>query len=285
MSKFIKQWLGTGDGTAGTLLIPKLIMPELVKEQEKSLIPRNLAKQVWGPTQIQGSSFTVNLETADTMDVRQVAEGAEVPLDAQEYSTVTFTPKKYGVAIRITRELMEDAQFPILQSQIATAGKRFAEKENELILTALDGAGTTVSGGAAITLANITEAMEGLESSSYNPTDMIIGREILQDLRNIDVFVEANKAGGTEMMTTGFKGTIYGLNVVVFDDKASPTPGTYKKYAYIIDRSQAYGLAIKRDLRMETFDMPSFDMQGAVLTWRFDVQLLRDAAVARITTS
>jgi HK97 family phage major capsid protein len=283
--KHIQEYIGTEDGTAGTLLIPKLILPILIEEIEKALIPRELAAQFWGPAQIQGSSFSVNLESPDTMDVRQVGEGAEVSMDAGEYSSVTYTPKKYGVAVRITREMIEDSQFPILEAQLRVAGKRFAEKENELILTALDGAGTTVAGGAAITLSNITEAMAALENNSYSATDMIIGNEVLQDLRNIDTFVEASKAGNTEMLNKGFLGNIYGMNVVRFDDKASPTAGTYKKYAYIIDRSQAYGLAVKRDLTVENFDLPTYDMQGACLTWRFDVQLLRSNAVAKITTT
>lgn len=283
--KHIQEYIGTEDGIAGTLLIPKLIMPALIAEVEKALIPRELASQVWGPGQIQGSSFSVDLETFDTMDVRQIGEGAEIPLDALDYSSVTFTPKKYGVAIRITREMTEDSQFPIIEGQIRAAGRRFAEKENELILTALDGAGTTVAGGAAVTLSNFTEAIAGLENNSFMATDVIVGNEVIQDLRNIDTFVEANKAGNTDMMSRGFLGTIYGMNVVRFDDKASPTPGTYKKYAYVIDRSQAYGLAVKRDLTVENFDLPTYDMQGAAITWRFDVQLLRANAVAKITTA
>jgi len=127
--------------------------------------------------------------------------------------------------------------------------------------------------------------MEGIESYSYTPTDIVIGREFLYDLRNIDTFVEAAKAGNTDMLSRGFLGTIYGLNVGVFDDKASPTPGTYKKYAYVLDRSQAYGLAVKRDLTVENFDLPIYDMQGTAITWRFDVQLLRSNAVAKITTA
>jgi HK97 family phage major capsid protein len=283
--KHIQEYISTEDGTPGTLLIPKLILPTLIDEVEKALLPRELAVMVLGPGQIQGSSFDFNLEAPNTMDVRLVGEGAEIPLDAANYSNVTFTPKKYGVAIRITREMMEDAQFPILERQIRIAGKRFAEKETELIITALDGATTDVTGGAAITIANITTAMQGLEDNDYTPTDFLVGNEVLNDLRNIDTFVEANKAGNTEMLSRGFLGTLYGMSVVRFSSNATPTPATYKKYAYVIDRTQAYALAIKRDLTVENFDLPSYDMQGAALTWRFDVQLLRAAAVARITTS
>jgi len=280
----IKEYISTADGTEGTLLIPKLIMPPLIEEAQKTLLPRELAKVVWGPGQIQGSSFTVNLETANTMDVRIVGEGAEIPLDNISFTTVTFTPKKYGVAVRITREMMEDSQFDILQSNLRTAGRRFSEKETELIITALDGRTTSVSGGAAITIANITTAMLGIENYDYVPTDLIIGNEVLDDLRNIDTFVEYSKIGNTDMLAKGFLGNIYGLKVARFSTNAAPS-STYAKYAYIIDRNEAYGIAIKRDITVENFDLPTYDMQGAAITQRLDVELLRADAVARITTS
>lgn len=282
--KKIQEYISTEDGTAGTLLIPKLIMPTLIEAVDKALIPREMAAQVWGPGQIQGSSFTVNLEEANTMDVRLMGEGSEAVLDNIGFETVTYTPVKYGVAIRITREMMEDSQFELLQRNIATAGKRFAENETKLILTALDGANATTAGGAAATIANITESILDLEDNDYMATDIIAGNEFLNDLRNIDTFVEADKAGNREMMDRGFVGTIFGANVAKFSTNAAPST-TYSKYAYVFDRSQAYGIAIARDITVENFTLPTFDMEGAVLTQRIDVQLLRSKAVSKITSS
>jgi HK97 family phage major capsid protein len=224
------------------------------------------------------------LETPNTGKIRVIAEGSEVPMDARDFSSVTFTPIKYGVAIRITREMMEDSMFDLMMANVRMAGKRFAENETSLILTALDGADNTISGGAAITIANITTAIQNVSDQDYTPTDLIIGTEVLNDLQNIDTFVEFQKVGNTEMLQRGFLGTIYGLNVVKFSPNAAPTT-TYKKYAYCLDRSQTYGIAIKRDVTVENFNLATFDMQGAVITQRIDVRLLRSAAVCRITTS
>ena len=284
--KKISEYINRGDGVAGELLIPKNIMPIMIEEVEKALIPREMAKTVYGPGQIKGSSFTINLETPDALSIREIAEGAEVILDALDYSTVTFTPKKYGVAIRITREMVEDSQFPLFQSNIRVAGKRFAENENKLVLTALDGANSTVAGGAAITIANLTEAMQNLEDEDYDPTDMLTGNEVINDLRNIDTFVDADKSGSTEMINRGFKGTLFGMNVARFTSSTQASPSSsHKKYAYILDRSQAYGIAIARDITIEKFALPSYDMDGAVVTQRIDVQLFRSKAVTKITTA
>lgn len=279
--KKLNQYISTADGTAGTLLIPKLIMEPMIMEAEKNLIPRELAAMTWGPSAIKGSSFTVNLETANTMDIRQVGEGAEVPLDNMDFSTVTFTPKKYGVAIRITREMMEDSQFELFNRNVRTAGKRFAENENTLVIAALDQANATTAGGAAVTIANIAESMYDVENNDYIPTDFIVGNEVAQDLRNIDTFVEADKSGSTEMLRTGFIGNIFGMNVI----RVSSNAGMTATSAYILDRSEAYAIAIARDITVENFTLPSYDMEGAVLTQRIDVQPLRTTAISKITSS
>jgi len=280
----IQEYIGTSDATAGTLLIPQLIMPTLISAVEKTLLPREMASVVWGPTQIQGSSFSINLESPDSIRITQVGEGAEIPMDNLDFTSITYTPIKFGIAIRITREMMEDSQFPLFNLNIAAAGTKFGENETSLILTAFNGANTTITGGAAATIANITAATLAVRNQSYKSTDLVMGDEFLSDLQNIDTFVEADKAGNTEMMQRGFVGTIYAMTCARFDTNAAPST-TYAKYAYVFDRSQAYGIAIKRDLTVENFDMPTYDMSGAVLTQRIDVKLHRSKAICKITTT
>jgi len=281
----ISEFISTEDGTAGTLLIPKLIFPTLIEAVDKALLPRELAAMVIGPGQIQGSQFTINLETVNSINpITEVAEGAEIPLRSLDISTVTVTPVKYGVSVRITREMMEDSQFELLQRNIKAIGKRFADKETDLILEAITaGTGATTAGGAAVTIANITESMFDIENADFTPTDLIVGNEVANDLRNIDTFVEANKAGNTDMMQRGFIGTIYGLSVSRFSTNAGSNATATD--AYIIDRMEAYAIAIKRDLTVENFDLPLYDMQGAAITQRIDVVVLRSNAISKITSS
>jgi hypothetical protein len=277
----INEYISTGDGSAGTLLIPKLILPTLMDEQEKALIPRELAAMVING--FEGSSITKNLVEENTLDLRSVAEGAEVPLDAIGFESVTFTPVKYGVSVRITREMMEDSQFDIFRENLKVVGKRFAENETNLILGALNGANSTVAGGASVTVANVTEAMKNLENQDYIPTDILAGNEVINDFRNIDLFVEFQKAGNTDMLSKGFTGIIYGLNVVRFSTNAGSNATTTS--AYVLDRSSTYGIAIKRDVSVENVTLPTYDMEGAVITQRIDVKLLRSKAVCRITSA
>jgi len=280
--KYIKELLSTGTATEGSLLIPKKIYDTIIEEANKFLIPRSEAAMYFGPGQIPNSSVDVDLVTPNKMDVRSIAEGAEVFLDEPEYETFNLKPTKYGVAIRITRELLEDGKWNMLQHAIMMAGKRFAENENSLIISdALDNAGSTTSGGAAVTISNITESMYDLEENDYEPTSYLVGTEVLQDLRQIDTFAEADKYGNRDMMEKGFVGTLYGMNVL----RASSNAGMTKTTSYVYDKNNAFVIAEKRPITIEKFEMPSFDMSGAVVTQRIKVRQLRANAISKITSS
>jgi len=279
--KYVKELLQTDLGTEGSLLIMKKIHDTLIQSVDKVMIPRSEAAWVVGPAQIPGSSYDFNLASEDTMDVRAIGEGAEIYHDQEEYTSVNIKPVKYGVQIRITSEMLEDAKWNLLDMNVATAGKRLAENENSLVITALDGAANTTSGGAAITIANITESMQDLEDKDYTCTTFLVGNEVLNDLRNIDTFVEANKVGNTEMLQRGFLGTIYGMNVL----RVSTNAGMTKTTSFVLDRTQAYAIVEKRPITVERFRLETYDMDGAIVTQRIAVGLLRSNAVSKITTS
>ena len=283
--KAVQELLSTGLGTEGQLLIPRKIHDTLIEEVDKNLIPRSEAAIYFGPGDIPGSSIDVDTVDANTMSVRIVAEGAEIPIDENAYSSFNLKPLKYGVSLRITKEMMEDGKWNLLAHNTKTAGKRFAENETSLIISdALESGTNTVSGGAAITISNITRAMQYLDDADYTPTTLFVGMEVLNDLRNIDTFVEANKVGNTDMLQRGFLGTIYGLNVIKFSTNAAPS-STYSKYAYVTDKMHAYVIAEKRPVTLENFELPTYDMSAASVTQRIKVRYLRANAIAQITTS
>jgi len=282
--KYIQELLNTGIATEGSLLIVKKIYDTLVTEVNKRLIPRDQAALVISGAQIPGSSIDVDREDPNTLDVREIAEGANIILDQQSYDSVNIKPLKYGVGIKISREMLEDGKWNLLASNIATAGKRFAENETNLVILQLDSAATTNAGGAAYTIADLTTQMQDLEDKDYVPTTLLIGNEVLHDLRNIDTFVEADKLGSREMLETGFVGRIYGLDVIKFSTNAAPST-TYSKYAYVFDKTQAYYIVEKRPISIERYEVPSNDLSAVAITQRIAVQIIRTQAVSKTTTA
>ena len=282
--KTYNEFLTTGAGTEGSLLIPRQLATPVVEEVEKALIPRQLARQVFGPAQIPGSSVDVQVVTENSFNVWEIAEGASIPIGVQTYTNVNIKPRKFGVRPTITREMLEDSQFPLLQLNLKQAGRQLAYNENNLIITALDGAGNTVSGGATLTVANLVSAIQNVRANSYTPDTMLIGDEAFADLMNIDSFTEADKYGTNEMQMTGFVGKIFGLNVVRFDAATAPTTA-YDQRVYVFDSRNSYVIAEKRPVSVQGWDDFVHDISGASVTQRLAVALIRSNSACLVTTS
>ena len=222
--------------------------------------------------------------TEDSFNVWEVAEGAAVPVGVQAYTNVNIRPRKFGVRPAITREMLEDSKFALLQLNLRQAGRQLAYNENSLILTALDGAGNTVTGGATLTVANLVSAIYNVRNASYTPDTLLIGDEAFSDLMNLDTFTEADKYGTNEMQMRGFLGKIFGLNVVRFDAAAAPT-AAYDQRAYVLDSRHAYDIAEKRPVSVQNWDDFVHDMSGVTVTQRVAIGLIRANSVSLITTT
>lgn len=67
----------------------------------------------------------------------EVAEGAEIPISDQDYTSVTLTAKKYGVRPMITDEMVADALYPVIEMEIRKAGAKLENTLNQIALTEL----------------------------------------------------------------------------------------------------------------------------------------------------
>jgi len=277
----IKELLTRGAGAEGTLLIPRTIYATLIEAVEKKRIPRELAAIYIGPAGIRGSSTDIDTADPDSMQVVRIAEGAPVPIQVEAYSTTNVKPSKYGLRPLITKEMQEDSQFDLIAHNLRQAGRRMADNETSLIITeSLDSAANTVSGGATITIANITRGMQYLDDNDFQSTDFLIGPEVGNDLRNLDTFAEADKFGSREMQETGFVGRIYGMNIWMVSGNLITTTSSY-----IIDREQAFAIVEKRPVTIERYDDFTHDLSGVVITQRIKTVAIRTSAIAKITTT
>lgn len=271
-------------------LLPSTLYGTLVDAVKISTIGTQLLASRFGAQSIHGASIDVVTANRGSSAVHLVGEGQEVPIDLAETSTFNMKPVKYGLRPVVTKEMQEDGQWDMIQHNIKEAGFRMGEKLDALILDELDTAAAlvtddngdsrsahSVTGGAAITVKNITDAMAYLEADTYKPTDLILDSAVANDVRNIDTFVEADKAGVTNP-SKSLIGTIFGMKVWV-------TTNATANYAYIIDRAHALCLAEKRPITIERYDDVTRDLSGVVVTARWKARYLRPDAISRIVTS
>lgn len=276
----LKEYLSRGVATEGQLLTERTIYDTLIKAVDKKIIPRTLAARYVPPAGIKGSSVDIDLETADSSVIYRIAEGAAVPISVPLFTSLNIRPAKYGGRPLVTKEMMEDGKWDLLAHAIERAGKELAENESSLVVTALDGAANTVTGGAAITIANVARAMQYVENADFTPDTMVLGVEVANDIRNIDTFAEADKFGSREMQEKGFIGRFYGMDLFELSPAALAATTSY-----IFDRAEAYAIAEKRPITVSNYDDQTHDLSGAVITQRLAVAALRTSSISKITTT
>lgn len=279
--KTTSELLNTGLATEGSKLIVKKIYDTLLRERDKKRLPQEIIAINVGPGGCPGSSVDFNNIVKDSITIQKIAEGAEFPLEADAYAEFNVKPVKKGCALSITAEMQEDGKWDLLQASIKSVAMRLAdENDTDMVSSGLTNATNTVSGGANITVANITRAMQYLEDEDYVPSDMIVGNEVANDMRNIDTFVEADKFGSREALQSGFIGTLFGMKVW-----RAGTTALNTLHAYVIDREYALIKVTKRPITIKNFDDVKRDLSGAVVSTRYLYrQLFADAMCKIITT-
>lgn len=273
----------TAGSSTASYLIPKKLYGQLLVAVRKKMIFRALAAKVIGPGSIPGSSIDFTEQEPESMGVYRVGAGSEVGLDAEKYSGFNMKPIKYGVRIKVPKELIEDSQWDVMSLNIDTAGYELADNEEALIISTLN-TGSGQTGGTQVANTNatlpptdITEAMKGLWEENYEPTDMIVGAEVAMDIMNTDIFVEAHKSGVNDP-TKGLIATIFKLRVWVSNNVSA-------KYAYVIDKRFAFLGAEKRTVTVEKYFDAARDSSFAVATQRIVWRYWRPGAIARIVTT
>jgi len=247
------------------------------------LIGTQLVSLRYGPTDIVGTNLSVIHQTKNALSVGLVGEGAEIPISTEDTFKYSVLPLKYGVRPLVTKEMQEDSLFAVMERNLTEAGYQMARKMDRLIFAAArQGSGNTVTGGASITVANITNAINNLEKSDYTASDFVIGPDVAWDLRNIDTFVEANKAG-VNNPSQSLIGTIFGMKVWVSNNIVSNrvTTSTNATDALVIDKSYALAFAEKRPITVERYNDVTRQLDGITLSARWDALVIPDTDQAR----
>lgn len=288
--------LGTGqadfasasaNSSTTSYLIPRTLFPTIMNAVRKSLVLRGLAAKVFGPSSIPGRTLVLPMQSEITssteLPVIQIPEFGEAPLVQSQFTNLTLTPVKYMVKIGVSKEMLEDGITDLLEYHAELAGYEFADNEEALIVSALNTASSNAShdvanSNATIAITDITQARRLLRADNYNPTHMIVGNEVEDDLLNIDTFVEADKSGVNNPTNGSVLGKIFGMKVIVSNNVSA-------KLAYVIDAAHAFVIAEKRPLTIERYQDYSRDTAFVVVSQRVAVSALRDNAVSEITTT
>ena len=274
------------EGVQASGMIPTQVYATLLEGAE----PAKCMREVFPTYTMSSQVLKIPVGESGTY-APKVAEGAEIPMQDQTYTPVTFTAVKYGVRPAITREMIADASFDVIAAEIRKAGSRMENAYNYLameeFLAVAGDAGTyeTDCGGSGATpLAFMGKAMGTLIGRGFRPSHVVMAPVFYGAILQNGAALANNL--GVEQTRSGDVGQLYGMRAHILGTTQSTVSATKtwawaadgNKGALLIDPQSAAAFAIREDISVEQYADPIRDLQGMVIKARFGFEVMLQAA-------
>jgi len=272
----------SAETTSSTLseLYTEIVAEALFVASERSIM-RPLVKNY----AITGGGKSVEVPIYAAVSAAAVSEAADLSNTAINPSSVTITASENGIMTTLT-DLGRNAA---PRNVAADIGKLFGEaiaKKIDTDLTALFGGFSNTVGSATTVMsaALIFNAVAKLRATGV-PSDnlaCILHPNVAFDLKSglSNTFANPNPGAGNEALRTGFAGQIAGVSVYETSNMADASgnnPGTTGDYKGAVFHSDALGLAMMQDLKIETQRDASLRADEIVATAVYGVGELQDS--------
>jgi hypothetical protein len=212
-----------------------------------------------------------------------VAEGAEVPINTQDYSARTWTAKKIAERPLITQEMVNDSLFSVIELEVRKTGLRVENTLNQWMLQILmDNAGNEHDLAAAIsTNGGIVAAINAraeLVTDGFIP-DRIVTHPAITPYLFKD-FVPGYNPVAQQITLAGVLPSIMGCRVfecgVDCDTGSAPTAATQtwgdktdgNMGMLVFDSKSCGGIGMREDLHVEQYKDPIRDLVGMSVMMR-----------------
>ena len=272
----------SNETTSSTLseLYTEIVAEALFVASERSIM-RPLVKNY----AITGGGKSVEVPIYAAVSAAAVADATDLANTAINPSSVTITASENGLMTTLTDLGRNSAP----RNVAADIGKLFGEaiaKKIDTDLTALFGGFSNTVGSATTVMsaALIFNAVAKLRATGV-PSDnlaCILHPNIAFDLKSglSNTFANPNAGVGNEALRTGFAGQIAGVSIYETSNMADASdnnPGTTGDYKGAVFHSDALGLAMMQDLKIETQRDASLRADEIVATAVYGVGELQDS--------
>ncbi|MFN3621479.1 MAG: hypothetical protein ACK4TI_01170 [Nitrososphaerales archaeon] len=247
--------------------------------------------------ELVGRSLLQVLRVSDSLVRFPKAKKAKA-YETAELASVWFTGEKIetqdvkaDIEIRAgadwTRKFLEDASWNVLERESAEVGRAIGLLETERIVklftsipsSELAGGGeVSAQTSGTLTYADVVKARRAVKAERFKPDCLLVSANKEGDLWMDDRFIHNFYYGSQQDKQRGVLGTFLNLEVIVDNSGATPD-----NKAFVIDRSTAAVMLLRRDIMVQSFDDEKTDSHGVVASERIGLGVLRSRAVARIT--
>jgi hypothetical protein len=280
------------DGMQSTTLLQEEVYNTIIEGSQPVQVVRNIFPIINTNT----NQVRVTYEDGALGKAVDVAEGAAIPINTENFSTHDITIKKIGTRPVITNELIEDGLWDMVEFSLRRAGQKLEHKFNyDVINEAVDS--TTYSTMNSVTSTTCTpvkliEMIKEIHNDDYIPTDLILTPTAESQLISGNNLLQANYAGDSKALRNYDIGTLFGLKMHRLTiDGGGQTMLWNNGYnasneigALICDPSYCM-IAMRRDITVEQYDDPIHDLVGIAATMRYGVKTITPQKAAYLKHS
>lgn len=289
----LAEFLGKGTVAGANYLIPDKLYDTLIfYSKETDLVPLISADvaERW-----RGGDLKVAITYDNSYKPKAFASGGQLATETVATETATLTPKSFGIGIQIGQDLIEDANWSMVEWHTRQAAKAMGEYATDLALTVLktapDGIGTknaiTTATADTTIYTELFQAIDDLCEDKWVANTLLTGVEPLEHT----ILTDTNTTGvqyhlpiQMSMPTEGFDFKLLNLDVkIATDDQLHDSTDDEGAVwttcvSVVFDRNNALLTGRKRWMQIGNYANPIADLFGAVVTGRQDsVSLYKDA--------
>jgi hypothetical protein len=290
---------GTTGIAGAAYLVPTKIYQVMYDSAVEADVVSDISIAVIPAEQIGGTTMNVDIAIDDSYKPKKYSSGGAMPTEtiATTQATLDFSTP-WGINFKIANDLIEDAQFDVIEMHLRNAGREMGEYASNEALAVLktgpDGDGTINSGASGD--ANETKF---IGATTEDVRDMML--ECIEDGFICDTLVLTHGAALHSVFTTtgaayhetdlwnsfvnnGWPTTIAGMNIVYSDVDTLTNDGVMDNLVTIaFDKDYALLSGRKRWLRIENYSDPIRDLVGATVTARQDSVTIYNDSIGAIT--
>lgn len=286
---FVK--LEQAEDIAETTLLQEEVLRKVVAGAEPAICFRNIIPIV------KTDSFSLRVvKTTGGEYAEDLAEGGIIPVNTNELSKVDITINKIGTRPLITKEVIEDSLFDIVEIELEKAGRRMENKFNRDILYEILSGITTTDTDPATTgtfaVSDIATALKKVKTENFTPDVLIMHPQAEGLLLKDSNLVYVAYAGGDQTLRTGKIPTLLGLKPYTLSVTTGKTDyywddtdaATHYMSIVMDSKNMAY-VGMRRDMTVEKYEDPIHDLEGISVTMRYGVKTIQPKAGNRILTT
>ena len=270
------------ESTSSTLseLYTEIVAEALFVASERSImrpLVRNYA--------VTGGGKSVEVPIYSAVSAAAVSEASDLSNTAIDPTSKTITCSEHGIMTTLT-DLGRNAAPRNVAADIGRLfGEAIAKKIDKDLTALFGGFSTTVgSNSTAMSASLIFQAVAKLRAAGVPGENLsaVIHPQVAFDLKSglTNTFANPNPGVGNEALRTGLVGQIAGVNIFETSniaDASGNDPGTTGDYKGAVFHSDALGLAMMQDLKIETQRDASLRADEIVATAVYGVGELDDS--------